>query len=149
MTENKITSYSRLSIQLNRINSSSSTSPTHTNHGSHWKLGLIRTDWERKVSRLDIIFYLEMGPVELVRLGIFVALTFWLFDLFGCKWFLCKTWRFTPCPKNIICKFLSHVLISSIPSPRKLHCSKKGKTVTFTSNSLGILFYFAFFNISF
>ena len=30
--------------------------------------------------------------------------------LFGCWWFLCKTWRFTPCPKNIFSKFLPNIL---------------------------------------
>jgi len=55
------------------INSSSSPSPSHSNHGSPWKSGLMRTAWARKVSRTVIIFYFEMGPTELVRLGIFVA----------------------------------------------------------------------------
>jgi len=69
--------------------------------------------------------------------------------LYGCWWFRCKNWRFTPCPKKIVCKFLPNILRSYISSPRELHSSKKSKAVTITSNSVTMLFYSAFFNISF
>jgi len=42
--------------------------------------------------------------------------------LFVCKWFLCKTWRFTPCSKNIVCKLPPNALRSYISSSWELHC---------------------------
>ena len=99
---------------------------------------------------------------------------------FGCWWFLCKPWRFTPCLKNIVCKFLPIVSRGYISSLRRLRYSYKRKlerqgghhevlnnikikhvsttrlcwrvlfwykrkAVTFTSNSVGMLFYFCIF----
>ena len=58
MTENKITIVSSdCQLSKNRINSSSSPSPSNSNHGSPWKLGLMRTEWVRKVSRTVINCY--------------------------------------------------------------------------------------------
>jgi len=45
VTENKITTDSSdYQLSKNRINSSSSPSPSNSNHGSPWKLGLMRTE---------------------------------------------------------------------------------------------------------
>jgi len=56
VTENKITTDSPdYQFSTNRINSSSSPSPSHSNEGSPWKLGLMRTERARKVSRTVII----------------------------------------------------------------------------------------------
>ena len=51
MTENKITTDSPdYQFSKNRINGSSLPRPSHSNHGSPWKLGLMWTKWARKVS---------------------------------------------------------------------------------------------------
>jgi len=53
---NKITTDSTdFHFSKNRINSSSAPSPSHSNHGSPWKLGLMRTEWVRKVSRKVVL----------------------------------------------------------------------------------------------
>jgi len=53
---NKITTDSpEFQFSKNRINSSSSPSPSHSNHGSPWKLGLMRTECARMVSRTVIL----------------------------------------------------------------------------------------------
>jgi len=55
MTENKIATDSpHYQFSKNRINSSSSSRPSNSNHGTPWKLGLMRTEWTRKVSRTVI-----------------------------------------------------------------------------------------------
>jgi len=55
VTTNKITKDSP-DYQLNKngVNNSSSPSPSHSNHGSPWKLGFMWTEWARKVSRTVI-----------------------------------------------------------------------------------------------
>jgi len=56
--ENKIiTDSSDYQLSKNRINSPSSPRPSNSSHDSPWKLGLMRTEWVRKVSRTVIHRY--------------------------------------------------------------------------------------------
>ena len=65
--------------------------------------------------------------------------------LVACDYFVIPE-AFSPCAKNIICKFLK----GSVSNPEELSCRQKRKAVTFTSNCLRILFlFFILFDNSF
>jgi hypothetical protein len=69
--------------------------------------------------------------------------------LFGFWWFLCKTWRFTPCPNNIHCKFLPKILRGYISSPGRFRYSYKHKALNLPVTPWDCFFIFAFLKFFF